>query len=306
MNNTRWSLETGKDVAAKTSQEALSLGGLEFNVLQAPVQFTIDGQAMTDKGHMVNYRSDTKDVLGLVSDTYKVLQNKDAFRFLDSVVGVAEAMYVNVGSFRNGSRVYIQAKLQDKMTFDDNGEDIGEKYLTFITSHDGSLPVSVKFTPVRIICQNTLLMALKDTFRGTNVRHTLNMIDSLNEARKTLGIWNTQFTLMETLSKKLTHVQFDAKNMEQLLIKSGMIPNEPIDDRSTRAKNILDEVIQRYETGKGAELKSAKGTAWGAYNAVVEYVDHFRGKDAAKRAESSILGSGSQIKEKALSLLATI
>jgi len=157
MKNTRWSLIAGKDVNAITSQEALDKGGLNWNVLQSPIQFNNGESIVIDNSHRVNYRSDTKSVLGLVSDTYKVLQNKDAFKFLDSVVGVAEAMYVNVGSFRNGSKVYIQAKLQDKLTFDDNGEDIGEKYLTFVTSHDGSLPVSVMFTPIRIVCQNTLL-----------------------------------------------------------------------------------------------------------------------------------------------------
>lgn len=301
MKNTKWSTVAGKDVESKTSAEALQLGGLNWNVLQSPVYFNNGVEIVKHGRDMVNYRSDTKDVLGIVSDSYKILQNKDAFRFVDSLIGYAEAMYVNVGSFRNGARVYIQAKLPGDIRFDDGGADIGEKYLTFITSHDGSLPISVMFTPIRVICQNTLLMALHHNVRKSTVRHTLNLAMGLMDAKNTLGILNNQFSLLENVSRQLTHVSFDAKNIPQLLTKSGMIPNEP--DASTRAKNIIDEVTQRFYHGAGADLASAKGTAWGAYNAVVEYVDHFRGSNANKRAESSILGTGANIKEKALELL---
>lgn len=307
MKNTRWSAISGKDIIdAKTSTEALELGGLNWNVLQSPVYFN-NGLAMVPhSGDKVNYRSDTKDVLGIVSDSYKILQNKDAFRFLDSVVGVAEAMYTNVGSFKNGARVYIQAKLPGMIRFDDGGEDVGEKFLTFVTSHDGSLPVSVMFTPVRIVCQNTLLMALRNNVRKSSVRHTLNLAIGLSSARETLGILNNQFTLLEDVSRKLTHVTFEAKNIPQLLTKAGMIPAVTNQEASTRAKNIIDEVTQRFHVGAGANLQSARGTAWGAYNAVVEYVDHFRGSNDVKRAESSILGSGANIKERTLELLASI
>jgi phage/plasmid-like protein (TIGR03299 family) len=304
MKNTRWSLNTGKDVSAVVSSEALEKAGLNFSVLQSPMYFD-NGNGMTlHDGGRINFRSDTRDVLGVVSDTYKVLQNKDAFRFLDSLIGVAEAMYVNAGSFKNGAKVYIQAKLPGEIRFDDGGEDVGEKYLTFVTSHDGSLPVSVMFSPIRIICQNTLLMALRENVRKTSVRHTLNMAMSLEGARNTLGILNNQFSLLEDLSRKMSKMPFDSRNIGQLVMKTGMIPNES--EQSTRAKNIIEEVLQKFHYGQGSNLKSAKGTAWGAYNAVVEYVDHFRGSDSVKRAESSMLGSGAMVKEKALSLLASI
>jgi phage/plasmid-like protein (TIGR03299 family) len=304
MKNTRWSVEVGKDVTAKSSEEALQLGGLNWNVLQSPMYFNNGSATVEYDGGRINYRSDTKDVLGVVSDSYKVLQNKDAFRFLDGLIGVSEAMYVNVGSFKNGAKVYIQAKLPGEIRFDDGGQDVGEKFLTFVTSHDGSLPISVMFTPIRVVCQNTLLMALKDNVRKSSVRHTLNLAIGLNQAKETLGILNNQFSLLESLSKKMSHVSFSEKDIPQLLVKTGMIPSET--EQSTRAKNIIEEVLNKFRYGQGASLESAKGTSWGAYNAVVEYVDHFRGDNAVKRAESSILGSGAAIKEKALSLLSSI
>ncbi len=304
MNNTRWSVSTGKDVSAVTSQEALSLAGLNWNVLQSPVYFKNGDAMVVDNTMRVNYREDSKQSLGIVSDGYKVLQNRDAFQFLDSLIGVAEAMYVNAGSFKDGRKVYLQAKLPGNIRFDQDGADLGEKFLTFITSHDGSLPVSVMFTPVRIVCQNTLIQALHENTRKTSVRHTLNMAMGLEEARATIGILNNQFTLLEDLSKKMAGVTFAEKDMAQLVSKAGLIP--AADAASTRAKNIIAEVTQSFLTGPGAKLPNARGTAWGAYNAVVDYVDHLRGSDAVKRAESSILGQGANVKEKALALLAGI
>lgn len=304
MKNTRWSAIAGKDVEATTSEQAIQLSGLNWDVLQSPVFYKTPTAMVENPHNRVNFRSDTHDILGIVSDSYKILQNRDAFRFLDSLIGVAEAMYVNVGSFRNGARVYIQAKLPGFIRFDDGGLDVGEKFLTFITSHDGSLPISALFTPIRVICQNTLLMALRDNVRKSTVRHTLNLAMGLQNARETLGILNNQFTLLEDVSRKLTHVSFAEKDIPQLLTKSGLIPAEA--DPSSRAKNIMEEVLLRFKHGAGSELASAKGTAWGAYNAVVEYVDHYRGTNPLKRAESSVLGSGANIKEKALELLASI
>src|SRR6266850_1773261 len=110
MKNTRWSLATGKDMQAVTSMEALKLTELDWNVLQAPVYYKIAEQMIEDSGSRINYRSDTNALLGRVSNSYKVLQNSAAFQFCDSLIGVAEAMYVNVGSFKGGSKVYIQAK----------------------------------------------------------------------------------------------------------------------------------------------------------------------------------------------------
>lgn len=281
-------------------------GGLNWKVNQASVLFNDGNGLKACDSYRVNFREDTKHVLGMVSDSYKVLQNKEAFVFLDSLIGYSEAVYVNVGCFKYGAKVYVQAKLPGEIRFDDNGEDIGEKYLTFVTSHDGSLPVSVMFSPVRIICQNTLLMALHNNVRKSSVRHTLNMAIGLNQAKETLGILNTQFNLLETLSRKMTHVAFNESAIPQLLVKNGMIPNEPAENRSTRASNIIEEVLAKFHHGQGAELKSARNTAWGAYNAVVEYVDHYRGSNPIKRAESSMLGSGALIKEKTLALLESI
>jgi phage/plasmid-like protein (TIGR03299 family) len=305
MINRKWSDVAGKAVDAKSSAEAIIAAGLDWQVKQALTQTVLDDKVVILDSHKVNYRADTLDIMGLVGNRYTLLQNRDAFSFLDSVIGEQGAHYVNAGSFRNGRKVYIQAVLPDYLTFDDNGDDKGEKYLTFITSHDGSTPIVVVFTPTRIVCQNTFLAAMHDMNNTRSaIRHTMNLAIGLEDARQTLGILNSKFALLESLSRKLAKISFNDDVVKQLAIKSGLVPS--VADNSTRADNILSEVVQLFHTGNGSSLTSANGTAWGGFNAVVEYVDHYRGKDAVKRAESSLLGSGSVIKEKALELVSVL
>jgi len=301
MQNQRWSTIVGKDVEAKTSEEVIKLAGLDWQVLQSPIQYQTPSGIQTDADRVMNFRSDNNNPLGIVGSGYQVLQNSKMFNFLDSVVGSSEAMYVNAGSFKGGRKVYIQAKLPGFIRFDD-GEDVGEKYLTFISSHDGSLGNSVLFTPIRVICQNTMVRALKSQDHRTNIRHTLSMNVNLEQAKAALNLVAGQVKLLEQLSRKLIDRKFKDEQMTELLEKSGMIPAE--EKKSGRANNIIAEVLERFHYGKGSEFKTSKGTAWGAYNAVSEYVDHFRGSDEVKRSESLLMGSGMIIKNKTLELLA--
>lgn len=301
MTNQRWSTIVGKDVEATTSEEAIKLAGLDWKVLQSPINFKTVNGVQEDSRKVMNYRSDNDSPLGIVGVGYQILQNSKMFNFLDSVVGASEAMYVNAGSFKGGRKVYIQAKLPGFIHFDD-GEDVGEKYLTFISSHDGSLGNSVLFTPIRIICQNTLVRALGSQDHRTNIRHTLSMEVNLQQAKSALNLVTGQVAILEQLSRKLIDTKFQDSQMKELLEKSGMIPAE--EKKSGRANNIIAEVLQRFHYGKGAEFQTSKGTAWGAYNAVSEYVDHYRGSNNEKRAESSLMGSGAEIKNKTLELLA--
>lgn len=300
MKNTRWSQVVGKDVEGKTSAETIELAGLNWKVKQSPVQFEVEGGITNDNRHLVNYRDDNKLPLGIVGTSYEVLQNSQMFQWLDGVVGSMEAMFVNAGSFKGGRKVYIQAKLPGEIRFNDDG-DIGEKFLTFISSHDGSMGISSLFTPTRIVCQNTLVMALKSGTQMTTIRHTASMADNMKKAQEYLGVVNRQVEMLETLSRKLIATPFKDSQMSEYLEKIGAIKSE--DKKSTRANNVINEVLNRFHFGKGSEFKTSKQTAWGAYNAVTEYVDHFKGSDKEKRAESSLLGQGARIKAKALHVL---
>lgn len=293
------------DVGTTNSADAIDAAGLNWAVRQAPVLF--EGNGLKEyKEKVVNFREDTGDALGIVGAGYKVVQNKTAFAFIDSIVGEQIEIFVSAGEFGGGKRVYIQAKLPGDIRFAGNDKDRGTKLVTFISSHDGSLPVSVLFTPVRIVCQNTFNAALTSTDQVRR-KHTAAL--NLDTIKAELGILNRQFDLLANLSEKLAGVRFNDGQVKNLLTVSGLVPAtlEGV-EASTRAKNITDKVTGLFAgLGKGSDLDGSKGTAWGAWNALTEYIDHHRTtKGDSDRFESALIGSGARAKESALSYLATL
>lgn len=279
-----------------SSSEMMEKAGLNWKVLQAPVLF--EGNGLTSyNSRKVNFRSDTGAALGIVSDTYKVVQNSTAFAFLDSFLGDEIESYVKAGNYKGGSQVYLRAKLPGSLTFAKNSDDKGEKFVDFFTSHDGSIALEVSIMAFRLVCSNGLKM-LK-SISAVRKKHTINM--SLSNIKSELGMIQDQFSIMEKLSEKMAEQPVSQGKLVSILETVGVVPKE--DKRSTRALNIIDEVSRLFDRGAGTNLRNVRGTAWGAYNAITEYVDHYRGSDTLKRQESSAVGSGARLKERALEVL---
>lgn len=286
--------------SAQTSADAIISAGLNWQVLQSPVQYINGTQLITNSKHRVNYRSDNGAMLGIVGDGYNVLQNSQAFSFFDAIVGVKEAMYHTAGALGAGERIWLLAKLPGYIRT--VGDDVTEKYLLLSTSHDGSSSVHVMFTPIRVVCQNTLNVAIGSASNRVKVRHTLNMGARIGDIQKDLGIINQRFTIFEDATKQLAMKQVTREALQGFIKTSGLVPKETeqTEGMSTRASNIMEEVSRLFEYGKGSDLEGSKGTLWGAFNAVVEYVDHQRGgEDLGKRTNSLLYGSGSLIKQQA-------
>lgn len=282
-----------------TSEQLIEQAGLNWKVKQAPIEYSLSGGAIKRvESKLVNYREDTGNALGIVGKGYQVVQNSTAFAFLDSFLGAGIESYLRAGSWDDGARVYIRAKLPGSLVFANNDDDRGEKYVDFSTSHDGTSPLKASIVAWRLVCSNGL-MGFR-AIAGTKMKHTMNL--ALDDMRESLGILNSQFSIMEELSQKLSATPFQRDYFGGVLEKIGMIPKE--EKRSTRAQNILQYIETLFDGGKGAHLDGARGTAWGAYNAITEYVDHYRGKDADRRAESAAIGSGARLKETALEVLA--
>ena len=164
---------------APTSSAALSLAGLDWKVVQKPV-FTADGLFIS--GFKANVRDRDSQVLGVVSDRYKVVQNEDAFAFTDELLGEG-VTYETAGSLQNGRRTWILAKLPQRyMT---RGDEI-DPYLVFMNSHDGTGAIKAAMTPVRVVCQNTLNLALSTARRSWSTIHTGDIHGKLQDARNTL------------------------------------------------------------------------------------------------------------------------
>lgn len=275
---------------AMTSDEAIKLACLDYEVALKPCTFDVDkGKSIVVPDKFVTYRNDTNMPLGVVGNRYKVVQNADAFGFFDSIVGGSLAMFETAGVLGQGERIFVSAKMPDVIRIAGT-DDITEVYVLLTSSHDGSGSIIAAVTPVRVVCQNTLNAALKDTISRVAIRHTSNAKKKLEDAHKLLGIShkyveevNEMFNVLAT--KSITDAQ--VKALVEKLWKSEK-------EDSTRIKNIQDAVMASYFSGIGQN--KIMGTAWGAYNGITHYLDHVQSyKSGDVKLDSLMDGASSKI-----------
>lgn len=166
---------------APNSKEALIYAGLDWKVTQESITTVTVTEIC---GFKANLRETDKRVLGIVSDRYQIVQNKEAFAFTDSLLGEG-VTYETAGSLADGKIVWILAKMPQKYII--SGDCI-DPYIVFSNTHDGSGAIRIAMTPVRVVCQNTLNLALKSAKRSWSAKHTGNVMNRLDEARQTLQL----------------------------------------------------------------------------------------------------------------------
>jgi phage/plasmid-like protein (TIGR03299 family) len=280
-----------------TAQEAIEAAQLDFKVQLKPVKTTINRKQKIVPNTFATVRTDTQEVLGVVGSRYEPIQNKDAFAFFDSLVGSDEAMFHTAGVLGKGERIWILAKLPDYIRVGKN--DMVEKYLLLTNSHDGSAVVRAKLTPIRVVCSNTLSVALQGAEQEVRIRHTPNAINKLEEAHKLLGLTNTLYDQLGTIFNRMALRKVTDKQL--LYYVKALIPQNPDAKFQTRNENIREAILELHESGQGAEL--SRGSLWGAYNAATEYSDHVQhSRDANKQLKSIWFGSGEKLKLKAFAL----
>lgn len=285
-----------------TSKEAIEAAGLDYTVVKVPLEAAIN---LIDRkpvnNHFATVRTDTKDILGIVGNRYAPIQNKDAFTFFDALVGENEAIYHSAGVLGKGERIWILAKLPDYIRIGKN--DLVEKFLLLTNSHDGSSLACAKLTPIRVVCQNTLSVALAGSDQEVRIRHTPNAHTRLEQAYKLLGLTNVLYSQLSAIFNRmaLTHIS-DKKLLEYV---NALIPNNPKAENQTRRNNIRDTILELHETGQGSEM--SRGTLWGAYNAIVEHTDHVqRSKEASAHLRSIWFGGGERLKVRAFALAGSL
>lgn len=280
-----------------TAEEAIEAAGLGFTVVKMALK--TEGMPGLDvKGHFATVRTDTQEVLGVVGSRYQPIQNKEAFIMFDALVGEGEAIYHTAGALGKGERIWLLAKLPDYIRV--NGNDIVEKYLLLTNSHDGSEVVRVKLTPIRVVCENTLAAALTGAEQEVRIRHTPSAPEQLKKAHEILGLSNRLYSELERIFNGMSERRLSNAEMGDYV--KAVFPEPMGESHRSRTPKIREKVLELCETGAGAE--SAKGTLWGAYNAITEYVDHYRQPtaDASTRLKSIWFGSGERIKRQAFSV----
>ena len=282
-----------------TAAEAIEAAGLDWNVEMVPV-FLGDGTEVPGKRAAI--RADTAEVFNVMSDLYTPMQNVEAFQFFDGVVGAGEAIYHTAGSLRGGRKVWALAKLPGELKV--SNQDVLEKYVLLANGHDGSLAVTMQLTAVRVVCHNTMSLALGEgqKFRAL---HTPNVMSRINEAREALQLQEAYFAVLERQVERLASAAFLASEREEFLVKL-FGQKENTEAISTRMKNQMGQVSNLFESGMGNKGESR----WDMLNAVTEFVDHHRGPRGSvdmdaqgKRLHSAWFGAGAQLKQRAWDLL---
>ena len=280
--------------SAFTSAEAIEKAGLDWKVKKQEMYTTINGNSILVPRKYANVRDDDGAILGTVGEVYKPLQNHDAFEFFDAVVGQKLAIYHTAGCLGVGEKVWMLAKLPGYIQV--KGNDITEKYLLLTNSHDGSTPVQVLFTPIRVVCQNTLNIALQGT-NQIKMRHSSLMMSKWESVRDLIGIVNAQYISFEESAKAMADRMLKGAEVNAFLNKVFKINAD--EKMATRTINILGEVESLFVSGRGNTEAGIKGTAWAAFNAVTEYVDHYRTSKGENRDKSALFGSGQELKQRA-------
>ena len=189
---------------APTSEDALRMAELDWRVEQTPV-FTDAGIEIP--GYKANRRNTDGSILGIVSDRYRIVQNTEAFEFTDAIVGETEdgvVKYETAGSLCGGKRIWLLAKMPTKKVLDDDVE----PYMFFSNSHDGTGAIKVGMTPVRIVCANTLAIALNTAKRQWSTKHVGDMQSKLEEAKLCLRMADSYMANLDVEADRLAHAKF--------------------------------------------------------------------------------------------------
>lgn len=260
----------GKQVIeAPSSRDAIQHAGLEWGVVKQPVftSFGLDPIVVPDV--YATIRETDGRILGVVGSYYKVLQNIDAFDFVDNIV-TGDVRYETAGSLHGGKKVFLLARLPASQIL---GDEI-IPYLIFTNSHDGKSAVRAALTPVRVVCQNTLNVALRGAKRIFAVCHKGDVISKMHTAKRVLELSGRYLGALQESAEALSKIIIpDNKVME--LCETLIVPNG-VDDLTERqyetAKQRINALKFRYDAAP--DLAKIRGTGWGFINAVADYVNH--------------------------------
>ncbi len=282
----------------------IQAAGLDWEVDMRPAR----GAIVDKKGEANRYeiirlpesgKPEDEILFGVVSNRYEPLQNTEAFAFFDPIVAEGKAYFETAGALGQGERVWVMAKMPG--AFEVVAGDVCDKYLLLSNSHNGTGSVIVKFTSVRVVCQNTLMLAMEDGQRAYRVRHSKVMSDRLNDLSDLIATAQNVYLSAETLFKAMAQVQVTSKLLASYL--EEIFPRTAKQKKENTLPPKWSHVAEVFETCDDLQLKGVRGTLWGAYNAVTRFEDYreLRGEESADdRLSRTWFGSSADIKLTAL------
>lgn len=308
----------GNEVTDEAAQYSAPLfiekAGLNWEAEKRQLFREVNSEKVLANAWEVVRSSDGKVLADMVGERYTILQNRDAFDWFQPWLDQREAALHTGGALFEGSRIWALAKLnRDPMEI--AAGDIVEKYVLLSHSHDSSLAVRVGFTPIRVVCWNTLSMAHSaDASKLIRLKHSKNIKTNLENLREVMNLVNAEFEATAEQYRLLQRKSINQKDLQKyvkMVFKvdaddsviwpnSGIRTKEMKEVVSERQKNILEEVMELCEVGKGNNLPSVRGTYWSAYNGVTEYLSYVNGRNGDNRLNSLWFGQNANMNKLAL------
>ncbi len=306
----------------QTSEQALVKAGLNWEVEKKKLFINENeddsGSFLKVEGNFAIVRKTDGKTLGVVGSRYVPFQNREAFRWFDDLVGSKEAIYETAGSLRGGKIVWIMSKLPNHIGWSD---DPIEQWLVLSNSHDGSRQVSVMATPIRVVCMNTLNAGIRRASAFFEMRHTnrISEMDTIIDARKVLGAATKYFEELDGVLHLLKGYLMSEQEIQKYIY--NLFPIKPKNKSSADAEDEIEDFelgpnVQRYvnkilelmETGKGSDVPGVRGSAYGVFNAVTEFADHWQPvKGKAEKMSNKLFsiwyGTGRLLKQRAFNQL---
>ncbi len=288
-----------------TAEQMIHAAGLDWEVDLRPAR---GAKEINRKGEFSRYevvrvpRPNSKEsevLLGVVGRRYQPLQNVEAFEFFNPIVGDKKAYFETAGALGEGERIWVMAKMPDAMEIVRGDECYN--YLLLSNTHTGEGSVIVKFTSVRVVCQNTLMMAMEDGQKAYRVRHSKLMQFKLDELREFLAITQEVFQSAEKVFKRLAQIEMVGGRLNQYL--EAVYPRSETQKKKEEKPQRWTSLREIFETRKDLQLAGVRGTLWGAYNAITRFEDYKQPQQEEQpeqRLERTWFGGGADIKLKAL------
>lgn len=278
--------------------------GMDWEIRETPVRFLADGVGNlgtihTFEDQKVLFRSDTKEALSVVSQRYQVVQPQAVLEFYRDLIAVSGYELETAGVLKGGRKFWALARTAQEATL--KGNDLVKGYLLLATSCDGSLATTATPTTVRVVCNNTLSVAVNGSPMAIRVPHSTRF--DAKAVKEQLGIavsqWDGFMYRMRTLSERKVKTH---EAMNYFLRVVCEAPAGASDPGSLSNERALKKIQALYDgRGRGSDLDSARGTAWGLLNAVTEFVDHEKqARSSDHRLDSAWFGQGAQLKQRAL------
>lgn len=280
-------------------EKCIKAAGMDWEVGLKALQ-TVDNEPVK---HRACYRMTDNKILGVVGPKWTPVQNWDMFKWFQPWLDAKECAVHTAGSLCGGEKVWVlcQVVKNPLMTIVKN-DDVA-KFVLLANSHDGSLAVRAGFTPIRVVCTNTLAAAMTNAAsKLIRIRHSAKVLQNMDLVKDIMDLANQEFEATAEQYRFLASRQVHTGDLRKYVKILLDVENVKDDELPTRTKNIMDEMFKMIVEGRGQDNPASQGTYWQAYNGVNEYLNYVKGRNTSNRMDSLWFGANATTNQKALDI----